>query len=149
MGLRPQTVLVLLGVFCAVSGVRGSNHGEDAMTAPPEAPHALPEVSGALPEVSDASRNSSSAGEEEEQAAWIAVFDAVQLTCIIVGLLANVFTLVTLWRSGKDFSRPVLLLFRHQSVADCLVCLLAAIIMLQPFMWLTGVHALDVLVCRF
>ena len=84
---------------------------------------------------------------EVETPLWSRIFDITQLTCIIIGFLANLITMVTLIRNGADFSRPIRILFRHQSFADCLVCLMACVIMLQPFMWLPGVYVLDIIVC--
>lgn len=79
---------------------------------------------------------------------WLQTFDIIQLTCIILGLLANIITLVTLFQNGKAFSRPIRILFRHQSLADSWVCLMAATIMLQPTLWLSGFYVLDIIICH-
>ena len=79
---------------------------------------------------------------------WIQSFDKIQLVCTSVGFLANLLTLVTLVRNHHGFSRLILILLRHQSLVDAWVCLLASIVILQPYMWLTGEWMLDNLVCH-
>ena len=78
---------------------------------------------------------------------WMRIFDACQLTCTLIGCIANLLTLFTLVAKHRGFARFILVLLRHQSLVDAWVCAMASILILQPFMWLTGVHYLDVLIC--
>ncbi|KAK2185491.1 hypothetical protein NP493_234g02001 [Ridgeia piscesae] len=56
-------------------------------------------------------------------------------------------TSIVLFINYKGFSRVILVLLRHQSIADAWVCFMAAILIKQPFMWMTGYYYIDVLVC--
>ena len=85
---------------------------------------------------------------EEDNASWMMIFDTCQLIVILMGILVNLFTLITLFRNPMGFSRLILVLLRHQSLVDMCVCLFASILMLQPFMWLPGNHYLDILICQ-
>ena len=59
------------------------------------------------------------------------IFDDVQLLCTIIGCIANSLTLLVLFLNYKGFSRVILVLLRHQSIADAWVCLMAAILIKQ------------------
>lgn len=83
----------------------------------------------------------------EDQPLWMEIFDDVQLLCTVIGFLANTLTLIVLFLNYKGFSRVILILLRHQSIADAWVCLMAAILIKQPFMWMTGFYYIDVFVC--
>ncbi len=66
----------------------------------------------------------------------------------IVGVIANVLTLVVFSRNGGIFSSGILTLFKHQSIADITVCFIGIIIFLQQDMWTTGVYHLDLIICH-
>ncbi len=66
----------------------------------------------------------------------------------IVGLIANVLTLVVFNRNGGIFSSGILTLLKHQSIADIIVCFIGIIIFLQQDMWTTGVYHLDLIICH-
>ncbi len=78
---------------------------------------------------------------------WITVIHQLQFTCTTLGFITNVVTMVTIMRNGQEFTRPTRIVFIQQSFADALVCLIASVVILQPFMWLTGYYNLDIILC--
>ncbi len=78
---------------------------------------------------------------------WSRILDLCQLTCTLIGFVANVLTLITLIRNHRGFSRVILILFRHQSIIDALVCAMASALLLQPPFWITGILGLDLFIC--
>ena len=55
---------------------------------------------------------------------------------------------MTLSLKQTGFNRLMLVLLRHQSFVDALVCLLASVVVVQPFMWTTGLNWLDQFICH-
>lgn len=90
---------------------------------------------------------SSSLGEQETEIEWLKIFDQCQLVMTITGVFANFLTFLTLSINGKAFSPMMLILLRHQSIVDSVVCLMASIYLLQPFMWVPGHYILDLIMC--
>ena len=74
-------------------------------------------------------------------------FNYSQLVITILGFIANTLTVVTLSMNGKGFSSTVLLLLCHQSIFDALACAMAAILLVQPVMWVPGYDYIDALIC--
>ena len=66
----------------------------------------------------------------------------------IIGVIANFATFLALMKAKGEFGKAVLLLLQHQAIMDATVCLMGAILMLQPPMWTTGNDVIDKLVCR-
>lgn len=79
---------------------------------------------------------------------WLEVFNLVQLVCTFTGFASNILTIITLYVSPSGFSRLILILFRHQSFVDSMVCAMAFILMLQPYNWLTGNKYIDIFICH-
>lgn len=79
---------------------------------------------------------------------WIKIFDEFQLALAILGFMANLGTVIALGTNGGAFSMGILILLRHQSIADCFSCLFAAILLLQPGNWVPGIYALDIIICH-
>ena len=65
----------------------------------------------------------------------------------LIGFMANMLTLITLYVSPNGFSTPILILFRHQSLVDSWVCAMTSVLILQPKHWLTGNKYIDILIC--
>lgn len=84
----------------------------------------------------------------EDVEIWRVILDWVQFAITTLGFFANVMTLITLYTNSQGFSKTTLTLFRHQAFADAVVCLVASIVILQPFMWLSGNYYFDMLVCH-
>ena len=78
---------------------------------------------------------------------WLFIFDKVQLTVAIIGASMNIFTFVTFFVT-RSVSELMSLLLKHQALLDFSVCLFGAIILIQPWMWTVGVHAIDIAVCH-
>ena len=89
--------------------------------------------------------NFNDTGEGTEKFQALATF---QLILLMIGLFANVITLVTLALNGKKFPWITRTLMQHLAVADSLVCLLGIVICTQPVMWMTGNTYLDLLLCQ-
>ena len=80
---------------------------------------------------------------------WTELVVMGQLVTVILGFVSNMATAITLWVNGDAFSTTALLvLFRHQSVADAGVCFTTALLILIPPTWLTGLYYLDLLICH-
>ncbi len=77
---------------------------------------------------------------------WTILLKCFQLFPALLGLIANIITLITL-NNGKILSAAILTLLKHQSFVDAMVCGLAIPIFIQPPMWTTGVQAVDVVIC--
>ena len=65
-----------------------------------------------------------------------------------MGMCANLFVWFVLIRAGSVFSVPLVTLLKHQSFIDAVACLFTFIIIVQPFMWLTGNAIFDVILCQ-
>ena len=85
--------------------------------------------------------------EDDVTSLWLFVLQKAELVVLVIGYLANVVTLIALQRSGCYFNPAICLLLKHQSLVDSCVSALATIILLQPFMWRTGVQNMDSLLC--
>ena len=79
---------------------------------------------------------------------WSQVLDQVQIALSFIGVLANGATLVTLLIHGHEFQGKILLLFRHQSIIDCIICLFGVLLLMLPHHWLSGLHTLDIFICQ-
>ena len=79
---------------------------------------------------------------------WSQVFDNVQVAITIIGLLANVATIVTLTVNGQDFSEIIKMLLIYQSVLDGLICLVACFLFKITPMAMTGYKILDIVICQ-
>ena len=66
----------------------------------------------------------------------------------IIGLLANLTTLITLTLNNDEFPRNGRIFLFHQAIADTIVCLIGIGIYTQDFMWLTGNSTFDLLLCQ-
>ncbi len=84
---------------------------------------------------------------EDQSPLWITMFDKAQLTVTVCGFVANVVTFITLTDSGKGFSPTIRFLLQHQALVDSWVCCLGILILVQPFMWKTGIMTLDLIIC--
>lgn len=79
---------------------------------------------------------------------WSQIFDYVQLVVTVIGFLLNLITLITLSLNNDGFSRVILMLLWHQSLVDMWVCLQASVVVIQPFLWSTGIYGIDFVVCH-
>ena len=80
--------------------------------------------------------------------AWRKALDKLQLAMTIIGVIANVVTIILLVRAGQNFTASIRILLQHQSFVDGLICALAIPILLQPFNWTTGNKDYDVFMCH-
>ena len=80
---------------------------------------------------------------------WSDPLDLIKLLTMTIGFVVNALTFATLYKNGDAFSPAILTLFRHQSIADALVCLVTALVILYPHMWATGIYYVDLVVCYF
>ena len=80
--------------------------------------------------------------------AWAVALDNIQLTGAIVGVIANLMTMITLMKNGDDFSEIIRMLFKYQSALDCLICLQAALLFSLPPFWQAGNIPLDTILCQ-
>ena len=126
---------------------------EDSLTTQEILPGAVMENNIRIPVTQDTTlttaRNIENTSEDEIPR-WRIVMDQAQLGLTSVGFLANIMTFITL-RGSKvkfDFNPVVLLLLRHQSIIDGLVCLVGTLLMVLPPMWNIGIYWLDTVVCH-
>ena len=76
------------------------------------------------------------------------IFDRIQFSMTVIGLLGNIIVFITLSRNGNMFTSPTILrLLKNQSVADSIVCLLGSIFVMQPSMWTTSNETFSTFVC--
>ena len=78
---------------------------------------------------------------------WIIIFDNVQLATAIIGVIANLMTLITLVKNGDDFSDIIRMLFKYQSALDCGCSLQACLLFTLP-PWYSGNYYIDAIVCQ-
>ena len=78
---------------------------------------------------------------------WRIMMDVGLLTMVVTGVVANTLTLVTLTVNGRAFSRLTVVLLKHQSSVDVVVCALASGVFMQTSVWHVGLHAVDVVIC--
>ncbi len=73
----------------------------------------------------------------------------VQSITAFIGFIGNIIVFFTLSKNKQLFSATMLKLMKNQAVADAMVCLIGAIIVLQTPMWKTGwSEVLDELICN-
>ena len=75
------------------------------------------------------------------------MMDAGLLTMVGIGMVANTLTLVTLTVNGRAFSRLTVVLLKHQSSVDVVVCALASGVFMQTSVWHIGLRAVDYVIC--
>ena len=80
---------------------------------------------------------------------WKDIMNYVQITCAVIGFMANSVVLFTLYREKGVFSEILLFLLKHQSICDGLVCLLLVVFQVPPFGWKTHAWWLDFFLCHF
>nr|CAJ38812.1 putative origin recognition complex subunit 3 protein [Platynereis dumerilii] len=85
---------------------------------------------------------------DKETPGWVKKFDNVQAVMMIIGLLLNVITLVTLNRNGSGFNPLICSLFVHQAFADSGVCIMSILLLLVPPMALAGPNSFKFFVCQ-
>ena len=71
-----------------------------------------------------------------------------QTIVTVIGLIANLITIITLISNGKEFPKTSRILYMHQSVIDSLVCLVSVPMYSQHFMWMSGNSTFDYLLCQ-
>ncbi len=85
-----------------------------------------------------------------EAPSWSVNLDRAQYVLTTIGFQANIGALIILMRPRMktEFNPIILLLLRHQSIIDSLVCLSGALLFVAPPMWNVGDDTLDLLVCH-
>ena len=71
-----------------------------------------------------------------------------QTIVTMIGLLANLATIITLVFNGKEFPQISRILYMHQSVIDCFVCVVSFPMYSQHFMWMSGHMTFDYMLCQ-
>ena len=79
---------------------------------------------------------------------WRSIIDSIELVITVIGLCLNILTIVSLQKHKENLSNTILLLLQHQSLLDSWICIMAIVILLQPYMWTTGNQLFDLLVCQ-
>ena len=78
----------------------------------------------------------------------IKVFTSITSFITLIGLIANLTTLVILISNGRKLPMIGRILLTHQATVDSFVCLMAIGIYSQPFMWMTKQTTFDFLLCQ-
>ena len=73
---------------------------------------------------------------------------AVLTTMTVLGLVANIITLIILILYEKDFPQISRTLLKNQATSDCFVCVMAVGLYFQSFRWTTGFRTFDLLLCQ-
>ena len=84
---------------------------------------------------------------ETSSSEWQIVMNVAVICVASTSVVANTLTLVTLTINGQAFSKPTILLLRHQSLVDAVVSVCACGIFIQTSMWSLGVYYLDFVIC--
>lgn len=85
---------------------------------------------------------------DPESIGWQIATD-IQIALTIIGMVANIVTLVTWICHGKGFPRISRILLQHQAIIDITVCLMGSLINIQPrYFWMTGNKTIDLLICQ-
>ena len=79
---------------------------------------------------------------------WVRVFTYITTLITLLGLVANLTTLIILIWNGKNLPLIAKMLLTHQATVDSFVCLMAIGIYSQPFMWMTRNTTFDLLLCQ-
>ena len=80
--------------------------------------------------------------------ATILFWAVFQTVVVVIGLFANIVTIITLVFNGKEFPQISRILYLHQSIIDSLVCLVSVPMYSQNFMWISGNSTFDYLLCQ-
>ena len=85
---------------------------------------------------------------EPESIGWKILTD-IQTVLTMIGMVANIITLITWICHGKGFPRISRILLQHQAIIDIIVCLMGSLINIQPrYFWMTGYETIDLLICQ-
>ena len=86
----------------------------------------------------------------KEYFTWVKVIDIAHTTIASIGFTANMMTIVTIVRHGKEFSMAMRVLLTHQAVVDGLACAMATAISVEPEMfWKVNYFFIDYILCVF
>ncbi len=80
---------------------------------------------------------------------WVVILQYLQVLPTTTGVVANTITFIIFHQKKDRFSAAILIILKHQSVIDALVCLNVMVICLQPAITLTGRYIIDVMICHF
>ena len=78
----------------------------------------------------------------------VKVFTYIASLITLIGLVANLATLLILIMNGRTLPLIGRILLTHQATVDSFVCLMAIGMYLQPFMWTTKLASFDLLLCQ-
>ena len=78
---------------------------------------------------------------------WM-VFTVFKTIVIILGLLTNITTFLSLTMNSEGFPQISRILLQHQAIADSFVCIMAIGIFTQNFMWMTSNHTFNFVLCQ-
>ena len=85
-----------------------------------------------------------------EHVTWVKVINIAHTTIASIGFTANMMTIVTIVRHGKEFSMAMRVLLTHQALVDGLACAMATAISLEPDMfWEVNYFVIDYILCLF
>lgn len=84
----------------------------------------------------------------EKTPSWHTTFNLLQASMMVLGLILNIFTVITLSLNGRGISRVICLLLKHQAAADTLVCLCGILILATPELAVVGDNVASLLICQ-
>ena len=83
-----------------------------------------------------------------QQKVWVRAIRAIHTALASVGIAANLVTIVTISRNGREFSMVMRALLKHQALVDGLACVIAVLTSLQPRgFWKMNIEFVDYIAC--
>ena len=83
-----------------------------------------------------------------ESPLWEVILDETQFVMALVGIIANLLTLVTLMKNGDEFQDIILMLLKYQSLIDGINCTTVLLIFKLPLVTHTGNYVVDSILCH-
>ncbi len=76
------------------------------------------------------------------------IYEYFEVTLIIIGAISNLVTFYIFKTHRQKYSRSLLILLKHQSVIDFLVCVTCIIRFVESYNWMTGFFYFDTFICH-
>lgn len=86
--------------------------------------------------------------EHNKDSLWNNIMDTLNIIFLGTGTVSNLMTYIVFVQQGKHLSPLISIIFRHQTIIDGFICAQALPMLLIPYLWTTGVYALDVIICH-
>lgn len=79
---------------------------------------------------------------------WLELVNDFQSAMLVIGILVNVFTVITLSINGNDFTPVIRTILKHQSSIDTVICICSVINLVTKANSLVGDNIFSLIICQ-